>query len=396
MAPGASILLQVECNTPSNADMLHAGVNFSRTVPGVVAVSKSFGINGGFQTEGSFDRFFTTPVGHPGVTFLAATGDNGAPGGYPAESPNVLAVGGTTLNVDGLGDYISESGWRGGGGGISRFEGQPSFQAGTVFQSLTRRATPDVSLVADPATGVAIFDSYDFGSSTPWITVGGTSLSCPAWAGIVAVVDQARAITGINPLGGTDSIQEHLYRLSSSNFHDITSGNNGFPAGAGYDLVTGIGTPKINLLVGHLDTVPTLVFTVQPSTVLPHHPILPSVTVSLEDQFGTIETNANSNVTIAVGAGPGTLGGTLTVQLVDGVAIFSDLSLLTPGAYTLVVTDSASGVAATVSDALPACSLPGHPARLLHAAHNDYRRSDHRRSCHRLHRRCQRRRHHQR
>src|SRR5262249_60125786 len=88
-------------------DLIQTAVNYARSQLGVVAVSMSFG-GGESGGETAYDTYFTTPGGHQGVTFLAATGDNGKPGGYPAYSPNVVAVGGTVLSVDGSGNYISE------------------------------------------------------------------------------------------------------------------------------------------------------------------------------------------------------------------------------------------------------------------------------------------------
>ena len=105
---------------------------------------------GEFSGETSYDSYFTTPSGHAGVTFVASSGDSGAPVGYPAISPNVLSVGGTTLNLTSSGSYISESGWSGSGGGISRYESQPTYQKGVVTQSTTYRTNPDVAYDADP------------------------------------------------------------------------------------------------------------------------------------------------------------------------------------------------------------------------------------------------------
>jgi subtilisin-like proprotein convertase family protein len=244
MAPMANILL-VEANSASNADLMQAAVSYARSQPGVVAVSMSFGgseFSGPFGSETSYDTYFTTPSGHQGVTFLAATGDNGKPGGYPAYSPNVVAVGGTVLSVDGSGNYISESGWSGSGGGLSTVEPQPSYQTGIVTQSSSARANPDVALIA--GTGVAVYDSWDY-PSTGWSTFawGGTSLATPCWAGLIAIADQGRGVFGQTSLDGRTQTLPFLYQMPSSNFHDITSGNNGFAAGSGYDLVTGLGTP---------------------------------------------------------------------------------------------------------------------------------------------------------
>ena len=139
----------------------------------------------------SYNSVFTTPSGHQGVTFVASTGDDGEPGGFPASSPNVLAVGGTTLTVDSSGNYVSESAWSGSGGGISAYESQPSYQNGVVTQTTTKRAIPDVSFDADPNTGVAVYDSFTYGTSQPWVQVGGTSFSAPAWGAIISIIDQS-------------------------------------------------------------------------------------------------------------------------------------------------------------------------------------------------------------
>ena len=198
-------------------------------------------------TESTMDNYFTTPAGHSGITFVASTGDAGQPAGYPAYSPNVVAVGGTTLNVSGS-NYVSETGWSKSGGGKSLYEAQPTYQKGVVTQSTTRRTTPDVSMDADPNTGVAVYDSWDFPTS-PWFQVGGTSLSAPMFAGLVAVADQGRTAAGLTGLDGANDTLPKLYAASALDFNDITSGNNGFAAGAGYDLVTGRGTPIANKLV---------------------------------------------------------------------------------------------------------------------------------------------------
>jgi len=93
--PRANIIL-VESDAPD--DSMYTAVITAAGLPGVSAVSNSWGIDGERPDEAVLDSAFTTPSGHQGVTFLASTGDNGAPGGYPAYSPNVVAVGGTTLD----------------------------------------------------------------------------------------------------------------------------------------------------------------------------------------------------------------------------------------------------------------------------------------------------------
>ena len=248
-APRANLLL-VEADSTSPSDLLTAAVNYARNQPGVSVVSMSFG-RSEIPAEVSYDSLFATPSGHNGVTFLAATGDSGQPAAYPAYSPNVIAVGGTALSVDDAGNYLGETGWSGSGGGISTVEPQPSFQNPTVEQfSTTQRTAPDVSFNA--ASGVAVYDSWDFGTSTPWMSVGGTSLACPSWGALIAIADQARVAAGMTTLDGSAQTLPALYAMPSADFNDITTGNNGFNAGPGYDLVTGRGSPKVPLVVSDL------------------------------------------------------------------------------------------------------------------------------------------------
>ena len=121
-----------------------------------------------------------------------------------------------------------------------------------MTQSTTFRTAPDISFDADPNTGVAVYDSYNNGSSTPWEVLGGTSVSSPCLAAMFAVADQGRVLDGENTLDSRTNTLPLLYSAPASDFHDITSGNNDFSARAGYDLVTGLGSPKVNLLVPFL------------------------------------------------------------------------------------------------------------------------------------------------
>ncbi|HEV3299038.1 MAG TPA: S53 family peptidase [Planctomycetaceae bacterium] len=244
IAPQANVIL-FEASSNSFGDLLQA-VSTAAAAPGVSVVSMSWS-GGEFSSEASADSVFTTPSGRGGVTFLASTGDNGSPSGYPALSPNVVAVGGTTLSIDSSGNYLGESAWSGSGGGISAVESQPSYQSGNVNgASSTNRTVPDVAMDADPNTGVYVLDTY----SGSWFQVGGTSLSCPMFAGLVAISDQGRALQGQSSLDGATQTLPMLYGLPQSDFHDITTGGNGtYNATPGYDLVTGRGTPIANLLV---------------------------------------------------------------------------------------------------------------------------------------------------
>jgi subtilase family serine protease len=244
VAPGANLLL-VEAPSNSLLDLFSA-VSYAAQQPGVVAVSMSWGGNE-FPEETSLDGTFTTPAGHPGVSFVASSGDSGSSGApeYPSVSPNVLGVGGTSLFLNSSGGYGSETAWSLSGGGKSAFEAEPSFQAGV--QNFGVRTTPDVSYDSDPNTGFLIYDSVGLPSGQSGFVVGGTSAGAPQWAGILALADQARAANGLGPLANAQSA---VYGLPAADFHDITSGSNGaYSAGPGYDLVTGLGTPIVNLIV---------------------------------------------------------------------------------------------------------------------------------------------------
>ena len=270
MAPGANIILFEADNDLGNLASLFSTVTAADNTPGVSVISMSFGIPEFAQETQVDSQSFVTPAGHTPITWVAAAGDSGAfaqgvlPATiqpiYPGSSPRVVSVGGTSLTVNPNNTYGSETVWGdgtgsvmdgGGGGGISSYETQPSYQAGVVTQSTTRRAYPDVSLDADPATGVAIYDSYDFGNGTPWLdtSIGGTSLAAPLFSGIVAVADQGRVLAGASTLSGPAQTLPDLYSAPSSFFHDIVSGNNGYPATTGYDLASGLGSPIASLLV---------------------------------------------------------------------------------------------------------------------------------------------------
>jgi hypothetical protein len=284
IAPKANILL-VEANTNSNVD-LNTAVKFAANYPGVVAVSMSWG-GGESSGEAGSDSVYTTPSGHPGVTFLASSGDSGAPPIYPSISPNVVSVGGTTLSVDSAGNYISESGWGGSGGGISAFEPQPAYQKGVVTQSSTKRTSPDVAYDSNPSTGFPVYASYVEGTSTPWVQVGGTSDAAPQWAGLIAIADQGRALFGVGPLDGPSQTLPKLYAMPASNFHDITTGgstgNPAYNCGPGYDLVTGLGTPIANLVVANL--VDVVILSAVPDQTVPLGSSL-NVSLSATDSNG--------------------------------------------------------------------------------------------------------------
>jgi hypothetical protein len=293
IAPMANIILFEATNDSRNGSNLFVAAKTAANTSGVVAVSMSWTYDESGFTASQLANYdttvFATPQGHiggsatlggtglpGGVTFLAAAGDAGPYEGnntttispqYPATSPNVVAVGGTTLTVNGSNPnytYGGETAWGngvrtakngGGGGGISAAEGQPSYQNGVVNAfSTTQRTYPDVSADANPNSGVPIYDVYDDGASTPWSNYnGGTSLACPIWAGVIAVADEGRAVVGLGSLDGRSQTLPDLYKLPGADFNDILSGSTGpsplYAAGPGYDLATGIGSPISNLLI---------------------------------------------------------------------------------------------------------------------------------------------------
>ena len=231
MAPGASLVVVVSPDDSINN--LMASVNYALTNVKASVVSMSWGTRE-FYGDAMYDSSFNSSS----MAFVAAAGDNGAEVDWPACSPYVLGVGGTTLKCSTNGMIISEAGWRGSGGGVSKTEYLPAFQAGWNVNS--GRGVPDVSYVADPYTGVEVY--YNGG----WQVLGGTSVGVPQWAALLA----RRA-----SLGGTvnASFSAALYGNASAsyamNLRDIIVGNNGYPCTSRYDLVTGLGSPVANQIV---------------------------------------------------------------------------------------------------------------------------------------------------
>jgi subtilase family serine protease len=366
IAPGAKIDL-IECYSSGGTNM-YTGVTTAAGLAGVSVVSMSWG-SSEYGGENFFDDDFTTPSGHQGVTFVAATGDNGSPGYYPAYSPNVVAAGGTTLNLAANGSYISETAWSGSGGGISSFENEPVYQQGV--QSTGKRTVPDVSFDANPSTGVAVYNSYNGTSADPWEQIGGTSVAAPCWAGLIAIANQGRVDAGGTTLDGASQTLPALYSLSPGDYNDITSGSNGgFSAHAGYDETTGLGSPKANLLVPALtaNSVSSkqggsvAISTEPPALVTAGNNF--GFTVKIENTNGSVETGYNGNVTVALANNPGggALGGALTVTAQRGTATFSNLTLTRAASgYTLMVT--AAGLSPVMTSAITV--TPAAPSRLV-------------------------------
>jgi subtilase family serine protease len=249
IAPAANILV-VEANSADNVN-LYAAIAQAQSVKGVSVISTSY-TGGESADDPSADAtVFVTPANHTGITYVAASGDNGFIT-HPSNSPNVVGVGGTTLVLGTNNVITSETGWSGSGGGYSSFEPEPSYQLGV--QDTGERSAPDVAYDADPNTG---FDLY-FDGSSQLFRVGGTSAGAPQWAALFAIADQGRALNGLDTLNSSTDTLQMLYALYdtplyNSAFNDITSGGNSvYSATTGYDPVTGLGSPNAGVLVQYL------------------------------------------------------------------------------------------------------------------------------------------------
>jgi subtilase family serine protease len=241
--PGCHITL-IEANTQHQSDFDIAMDSAWATAP--QAISNSYGFAETQSQLTNDDPHYN----HPNVT--VSTGDSGYGVSFPSTSPHVIAVGGTSLVADSSARGFTESAWSGTGSGCSAVEPKPAWQKDT---GCPRRTVADVSADANPATGLAVYDSYVTASlfplslnppATGWVEAGGTSLASPIIASIIA-------------MSGNVTAPSYLYSHTSA-LTDITTGSNctnglldlfgpGCPgnyldtAKPGYDGPTGLGTP---------------------------------------------------------------------------------------------------------------------------------------------------------
>jgi subtilase family serine protease len=234
--PNCKVLL-VEASSASLSN-LEAAVNTAARL-GASEISNSYGGSefSGEQTD--------TAYRHPGIAITVAAGDNGYGSfGFPAASPYVVAVGGTTLTLDAGGAWAGETAWSGGGSGCSSYLLAQPWQTSDASWSLTgcgtRRAVADVAADADPSTGAAVYDTTRYGGRSGWFQVGGTSLSSPLVAGIYALAGNASSIP----------YPASLAYANRAALHDVTAGSTGScttimcNAAAGFDGPSGVGTPN--------------------------------------------------------------------------------------------------------------------------------------------------------
>lgn len=250
IAPLARLVL-IEAPDAGVASLSNAVALANKMGAGVV--SMSFG-----APEGSWTSTYDNVFSAAGMSYLAATGDNGAAVSWPSVSTRVMAVGGTTLTYSG-GNTRTETTWTGTGGGTSAFVALPSYQSGTIG-GYARRAVADVAFNADPNTGQYVATIAQGASTVRWISAGGTSLSTPQWAGLLAVANAMRVAAGKSLLGQPHAaIYQQIGAVPSQYaavFKDVSSGSNGScatcTAKTGYDTPTGWGTPNAGPLLASL------------------------------------------------------------------------------------------------------------------------------------------------
>lgn len=229
ICPNCHILL-VEAN---NNHFKNLGISVNTAVKlGANAVSNSYG---GPEAKKEI-RFQSNYYNHPGVAITASSGDSGYGSSAPAAFNTLTAVGGTHLTRGGGSRGWTETAWSRAGSGCSKFISKPSWQ---TDPDCSNRTISDVSAVADPATGVSVYDTYQ---APGWQVYGGTSVSSPIVASVYALAGNEGSINyGSYP---------YLNGNYKTNLYDVTSGSNGncgnyiCNAGTGYDGPTGLGTPN--------------------------------------------------------------------------------------------------------------------------------------------------------
>ena len=229
ICPNCHILL-VEASSASLANV-GAEVNYAASQPGVVAISNSYG-GSEYSSESTDEGKY---YNHPGIAITVSSGDNGYGVEFPAASQYVTAVGGTSLKRASNARGWTETVWSGAGSGCSAYIVKPSWQ---TDGGCSRRTVADVSAIADPNTGVAVYDSYAYRGASGWMVFGGTSVASPIIGSVYALA------------GNTGSISYGSYPyLHASSLNDIVSGSNGSCGSylctgvAGFDGPTGLGTP---------------------------------------------------------------------------------------------------------------------------------------------------------
>ncbi|MDR7332992.1 S53 family peptidase [Roseateles asaccharophilus] len=334
IAPLARIVL-IEAPDASVSSLSNAVALANKMGSGVV--SMSFGAAEGSWTTG-YDSAFSTA----GMTYLAATGDDGTQVLWPSVSSKVLAVGGTTLTYSGSGSGTrSETTWSGTGGGTSAYVALPSYQSGSIG-GYARRAVADVAFNADPNSGQYVALIAPGTTATRWISAGGTSLATPQWAGLVAIANAMRAANGKAALGPTHAaIYQQIGAVPTvyaAAFKDVTTGSHGTcatcAAVTGYDTPTGWGTPNAGALLTSLGAAAS--GTTTPTTVTaPRLTTTRLSGVAAQAMSASIGYSAPSSSSLSIGIAGVPSGMTFTAA--SGAIAVSWPKPVT-GSYTLTVT----------------------------------------------------------
>jgi subtilase family serine protease len=226
MCPSCKIIL-VEASSASFANL--AAAEDTAANLGAHVISNSYG--GGENGSSAYEMHYS----HAGVAITVSSGDSGYGVQFPASSPHVTAVGGTSLRQSG--STFTETVWAGAGSGCSAVYAKPTWQTNVTDASCSNRMEADVSAVADPNTGVSVYGPTH-GPNRGWLVFGGTSVAAPLIGGIYAVN------------GGSVTYGSDPYNARGA-LNDVTSGSNGSCGGlylctgvVGYDGPTGLGTPK--------------------------------------------------------------------------------------------------------------------------------------------------------
>jgi subtilase family serine protease len=271
IAPLARIVL-IEVMA-ANSNNLLGGVAMANKM-GAGVVSMSFG-----AAEGSWVKSGDATFTAAGMSYVAAAGDEGSQALWPAVSPAVLAVGGTSLLWTGAGTRY-EAAWSSSGGAVSSVVALPTWQSGLVLPgtgAAKMRATSDVAFNANPTTGQYVALTEQGATTTSWNSYGGTSIGAPQWAGLLAVANARRVAASKALLG---DIHATLYKgiaasaaSYASIFTDVVDGSNGgcasCAAAVGFDTATGWGTPNASALLAALVSDTTSSATASTTPVVP-------------------------------------------------------------------------------------------------------------------------------
>ncbi|MEV0469734.1 putative Ig domain-containing protein [Streptomyces prunicolor] len=343
VCPNCNIIL-VEASSATDSDL---GTAENEAVAlGAKFVSNSWGGSESSSQTSEDTSYFK----HPGVAITVSSGDEAYGAEYPATSQYVTAVGGTALSTSSSTRGWTESVWKtssteGGGSGCSAYDAKPTWQTDT---GCTKRMEADVSAVADPATGVAVYDTY---GGSGWAVYGGTSASSPIIAGVYALAGTP---------GSSDYPAKYPYS-HTSNLYDVTSGNNGScstsyfcTAGTGYDGPTGWGTPDGTAAFTSGTTTGNTVTVTNPGSQSTVTGSTASLQISATDSASATLTYSASGLPtgLSISSSTGLISGTASTAGTYAVTVTATDSTGASGSASFTWTVSTSGGSCTSSQLL--------------------------------------------